>query len=190
MRFYLGLLAAGILSVISSAALAQKVQSAEEIAKALTPDPSIERTRSMARGISTITPRPLDQAQPQQALTPPHPMHIEFELNSDRLTPVGQQQVDQLAQGMNLVRTRSMGNKQYVFSLTGHTDRRGTPEYNRSLSMRRATAVREYLMTNWGMKRDLLLIDGRGFDELKNKQDPFASENRRVEVTTVREAGN
>lgn len=73
-----------------------------------------------------------------------------------------------------------------AFTIEGHTDNVGTDEYNMELSMRRAKAVRQYLINN-GIDAGRLSITGKG------EQNPIADnataqgrvDNRRVEIVRV-----
>jgi peptidoglycan-associated lipoprotein len=62
-----------------------------------------------------------------------------FETDSTELTPQARTTLDKQAQWLN-----NYG--QYAFTVEGHADERGTREYNISLSARRATATREFLI--------------------------------------------
>jgi OOP family OmpA-OmpF porin len=66
--------------------------------------------------------------------------------------------------------------------VSGHTDHKGTAEYNQKLSERRADAVVDYLVTKFSLDRSKLAAVGYGFDKLKNSADPLSGENRRVEI--------
>jgi outer membrane protein OmpA-like peptidoglycan-associated protein len=66
--------------------------------------------------------------------------------------------------------------------ISGHTDRKGTAEYNQKLSERRADSVVDYLVKKFTLDRSNLTAVGYGFDKLKNTSDPFSGENRRVEI--------
>ena len=50
------------------------------------------------------------------------------------------------------------------------------------MAERRAAAVKEYLVRTFGIAPDRLASYGRGKSLLKNTADPFAAENRRVQV--------
>ena len=63
----------------------------------------------------------------------------------------------------------------------GHADASGTPEANEKLSLRRAEAVKAYLVDK-GAESEMLVIVGAGAKELKNASNPTAAENRRVEI--------
>jgi outer membrane protein OmpA-like peptidoglycan-associated protein len=74
--------------------------------------------------------------------------------------------------------------------LVGHTDRLGSDAYNQPLSLQRATAVRDYLVSK-GLAADLFTVEGRGSAEpVKTCADTLArnaliaclQDNRRVEV--------
>ena len=65
----------------------------------------------------------------------------------------------------------------------GHTDSKGSDEYNRSLSDRRAKAVRDYLISR-GIDRSRLEAKGYGESEpiTSNDSDAGRAKNRRVEL--------
>jgi outer membrane protein OmpA-like peptidoglycan-associated protein len=67
--------------------------------------------------------------------------------------------------------------------VVGHTDSRGTDEYNQGLSERRAGAARTYLMSQ-GISPDRIEAVGRGETEPVDSNDSDAGRqaNRRVEV--------
>ncbi len=72
-----------------------------------------------------------------------------------------------------------------VFLLSGHTDAKGGQEYNQQLSERRAQSVRAFLSQNFSIADDSLVSTGYGKERLKNPANPFAAENRRVQVTNL-----
>lgn len=65
----------------------------------------------------------------------------------------------------------------------GHTDRKGSEGYNRTLSIRRAKAVKEYLV-NLGHQEDSIHVEGLGKDQpvCREFTDACAAQNRRVNV--------
>jgi outer membrane protein OmpA-like peptidoglycan-associated protein len=69
-----------------------------------------------------------------------------------------------------------------VFLIAGHTDATGPPDYNLTLSERRAQAVRDFLIMNFGIAEDRLLARGFGPSRLKVPQHPGSRLNRRVQV--------
>jgi len=65
--------------------------------------------------------------------------------------------------------------------VVGHADASGTPEANQQLSIKRAEAVKEYLVQK-GADPSMLVVVGLGSKDLANPKDPTAAENRRVEI--------
>ena len=65
--------------------------------------------------------------------------------------------------------------------VTGHADASGTPEANQQLSIKRAEAVKEYLVQK-GADPSMLTITGLGSKDPVNPANPLAPENRRVEI--------
>ena len=79
-----------------------------------------------------------------------------------------------------------------VYLIAGHTDAKGGQEYNQRLSERRAQAVKDFLTRRFRIADDTLVAVGYGLEQLKDTANPFAAENRRVQVTnleTKQEAG-
>jgi len=68
--------------------------------------------------------------------------------------------------------------------IAGHTDSVGTEEYNRKLSMKRAEAIKNYLLSNYQIKGDRLISKGYGTTRPKadNKTKEGRQRNRRVEA--------
>jgi len=80
-----------------------------------------------------------------------------------------------------------------VFLLAGHTDAKGGDEYNQGLSERRAEAIKQYLVERFHLAPDSLVAAGYGKTQLKDPNNPFAEENRRVQIVnmeTSKEARN
>jgi outer membrane protein OmpA-like peptidoglycan-associated protein len=72
-----------------------------------------------------------------------------------------------------------------TFMLAGHTDGKGGDAFNQDLSERRAEAVKHYLITRYKLPAANLIAVGYGKSMLKNKDNPFAPENRRVQVVNM-----
>jgi outer membrane protein OmpA-like peptidoglycan-associated protein len=68
-----------------------------------------------------------------------------------------------------------------VVRIEGHADASGNPQANVALSQRRAEAVKEFLV-ELGADATMLAPVGVGSAQPKNSRDPFAAENRRVEI--------
>jgi outer membrane protein OmpA-like peptidoglycan-associated protein len=71
--------------------------------------------------------------------------------------------------------------------VSGHTDNIGGDEYNKSLSLRRAKSVVNYLVKN-GISSNRLVAKGYGFDKpiSTNDTDEGRKKNRRSEITIIK----
>ena len=69
---------------------------------------------------------------------------------------------------------------------TGHTDSVGSDAYNQRLSVRRANAVKAYLVSQ-GVAADRIVVEGKGESKpvATNKTAAGRAKNRRVEVEVV-----
>jgi outer membrane protein OmpA-like peptidoglycan-associated protein len=74
-----------------------------------------------------------------------------------------------------------------IFFVNGHTDAKGTAEYNQELSERRAESVKEFLVREFSLPADTLITVGFGKTRLKNRSDAFADENRRVQIVNTQQ---
>ena len=74
-----------------------------------------------------------------------------------------------------------------VIMIAGHTDSRGSDEYNRKLSEKRAKSVADYLMLAHGISPDQLIIKGFGEKQpiAQNDTEEHRLLNRRVEFIRI-----
>lgn len=107
-----------------------------------------------------------------------------FATNSDALKGGAYRALDRLAEFLN-------DNPERRLLIEGHTDARGTDEYNRDLSERRAEAVAEALMER-GIASDRLRPVGLGeaYPVASNDTSAGQQENRRVEVVISNDDGS
>jgi outer membrane protein OmpA-like peptidoglycan-associated protein len=104
-------------------------------------------------------------------------IEITFDYDSDVVGPKALRPL--LSLGRALSNEQLKGN---VFFVNGHTDARGIAEYNQNLSERRAEAMKRVLIEEFQLPADTLIAVGYGKSQLKNKAEPFAGENRRVQI--------
>ncbi len=126
------------------------------------------------RGICIGTAQECDngtEAEAPQGLD----MRINFELDSADLTLEAQDSLKVFARMMEDPRLEVAR-----FVVEGHTDARGSDEYNMGLSNDRAAAVRQFL-TNEGITGERLMAIGLGKTKPR-VEDKFDPENRRVEL--------
>jgi len=150
-------------------ALAQDVTEADELVNQLEIKPASEiRTR----GISINVP---GANQGRASFNT-----IQFEYDSATLTRESSSQLTEL--GKALANDRLMKES---FVIEGHADAHGDDQYNKDLSLRRATTVKDYLASQMGIAEDRLRAIGMGEDKPKT-DDPYDPENRRVDVVNVK----
>jgi len=67
--------------------------------------------------------------------------------------------------------------------VVGHTDNIGSAEYNQQLSVRRATAVKDYMVSE-GIDSNIIDVSGRGEDDpaYSNDTSEGRAQNRRVDI--------
>jgi len=102
-----------------------------------------------------------------------------FDFDKAVLKPDGKEKMDDLVsklQGMNLE----------VIIAVGHTDSIGTDAYNQKLSVRRAEAVKAYLVSK-GIEANRVYTEGKGEKQpiASNKNSAGRAKNRRVEIEVV-----
>lgn len=107
-------------------------------------------------------------------------LEIYFEYNSSEITP--EAQPDLMKLGRVLTSADLKGN---VFLIGGHTDAKGSNAYNQGLSERRAASVKQFLQENFEIPNAALVTTGFGEEQLKNVADPYAAENRRVQIVNL-----
>ncbi len=163
---------------LATGAFAQNFATADTIISALTPEKTGPVVRSMTpqakRGISISGQLPPQVDLPKIALT------VNFDLDSARLTNDGMIALRSLAKALLDTRLDGM-----TFQVAGHTDGRGDPAYNQSLSDRRARAVVEHLVGFYDVPRDRLVPIGYGFTRPANASNLLDPLNRRVEIINV-----
>jgi OmpA-OmpF porin, OOP family len=99
-----------------------------------------------------------------------------FQLGSAELPDALKKQLEVFAE---VLKTRRGSGK--TVRIEGHADASGAAEANVALSQRRALAVKNYLV-ELGAEPAMLVPVGVGATVPKNQKDPFAAENRRVEI--------
>lgn len=127
--------------------------------------------------IKTRSIRLLDDAPPAPAEPPAQALSLQVRFNFDsaEIAPAARPQLDALADGIKML---PPGRSVLV---EGHTDTIGSDEYNRTLSLRRAHAVKRYLAGEHGIDPARLQTVGFGEDRTIAGVDPTAPENRRVQ---------
>jgi outer membrane protein OmpA-like peptidoglycan-associated protein len=116
----------------------------------------------------------------ERSQAPSIDLEILFEYNSAEITPRAAAALAPL--GRALSDARLAGD---AFLIAGHTDGKGSAEFNLTLSQKRAESVRAYLIANFGIDGSKLVATGMGSKHLKNARQPLGPENRRVQIVNL-----
>ncbi len=102
-----------------------------------------------------------------------------FDYDKAVLKPEGKAKLDDLADKVKAI------NLEVVIAV-GHTDSRGSDAYNQKLSVRRAEAVKAYLVSK-GIENNRVYTEGKGEGQpvADNSTNEGRAKNRRVEVEVV-----
>jgi OmpA-OmpF porin, OOP family len=151
------------------------------------PPPAPAPAPAAAAPAPTPAPAPVPAVVPAAPEAPPKPMVEKVSLKADALfdfdksivKPEGRAALDRLADQAKALELE-------VIIAVGHTDWTGTEKYNQSLSERRASAVKAYLITK-GIAENRIYTEGKGESQpvASNKTREGRAQNRRVEVEVV-----
>ena len=130
-----------------------------------------------------------DEPAPEQPPAPPAPVvdaqkvtyaaDAFFDFDKAVLKPEGRAKLDDLAEKLQGVDLETI-------VAVGHTDSIGKASYNQRLSVRRAEAVKKYLVSK-GIPADRIYTEGKGETQpvATNKTAEGRAQNRRVEIEVV-----
>jgi len=107
-------------------------------------------------------------------------LEITFDYNSANLSRKSMNAVNELGKALSNPELKGS-----VFLVAGHTDAKGTDDYNQVLSEKRAETIKRFLLQKYGVAAENMVTVGYGKTQLKNTADPLAEENRRVQVVNM-----
>ena len=127
--------------------------------------------------IAQLEEQPAPAAAEAAPMMAPETYTVYFDFNKDNIKPEAAQVLDKVIADA----AKQAGLP--AISATGHADLVGPEEYNLALSLRRADAVRDYLI-NGGIAADRITVSGRGEAEpaVPTPEGVPEARNRRVEV--------
>lgn len=163
------------------------VMTDQQILQALHPPrPHGFKTRGLSRmpapGEAEAPVAATQAAGPQSAAGQSVNLNIPFERNSSTLQPQAATQLKQLGSALN---SPMLGKDRFL--VAGHTDAKGGAQYNKALSLKRAEAVKHFLVAN-GLDAGRLDTVGYGSEQLLLTDKPEDPSNRRVEIKDLGEA--
>ena len=128
---------------------------------------------------AAAAPAPAPAPAPAAASKVTYAADAFFDFDKSVLKPEGKAKLDDLVskvKGINLE----------VIIAVGHTDSIGTDAYNQKLSVRRAEAVKAYLVSK-GIEKNRVYTEGKGEKQpvADNKTAEGRAKNRRVEIEVV-----
>ncbi|MBW2180218.1 MAG: OmpA family protein [Deltaproteobacteria bacterium] len=102
-------------------------------------------------------------------------LRVEFDTNKSFVRPAYHERIKEVADYMNK-------HSDVDAVIEGHTDSRGSDQYNQSLSQRRADSVRQYLIDKFGISASRLTAKGYGESKpiADNNTAQGRQRNRRV----------
>lgn len=106
-----------------------------------------------------------------------------FDFDKAVVKPEGKAKLDDLVKALS-------GEDTEVIVAVGHTDSIGSDKYNQKLSLRRANAVKAYLVSK-GVPAEKIFTEGKGESQpiADNKTKAGRAKNRRVEVEVIANRG-
>ena len=124
-------------------------------------------------------PAPAPARAPAAATKVTYAADTFFDFNKSVLKADGKAKLDDLAGKVKAINLE-------VIIAVGHTDSVGSDVYNQKLSVKRADAVKAYLITK-GIEKNRVYTEGKGEKQpvADNKTDAGRSKNRRVEIEVV-----
>ncbi|EAV40973.1 OOP family OmpA-OmpF porin [Labrenzia sp. MBR-25] len=107
-------------------------------------------------------------------------LEITFHFDSATIAPASYETVGLIADALHTPYLQGQ-----TFFIVGHTDAKGTREYNLELSIKRAEAVRDALVTTFQVPAEYLFAVGLGEEQLRDPSNPDAAVNRRVQLINL-----
>jgi len=149
------------------------------VAQAPAPAPAPAAAAPAAPAPAAPAPAPAAAPQPPAATKVTYAADAFFDFDKSVLKPEGKAKLDDLVSKVKDI------NLEVIIGV-GHTDSVGSDAYNQKLSVRRAEAVKAYLVSK-GIEKNRVYTEGKGEKQpvADNKTSEGRAKNRRVEIEVV-----
>ena len=107
-------------------------------------------------------------------------LEIRFGYNSTQLTDDAVSQLTPVAEALVSGELKNLN-----FHVEGYTDAKGSDEYNKDLSLKRAATVRNFFVKRHGLNASRVQFSGLGKSNLLDPGNPFSEVNRRVRIVAT-----
>ncbi len=137
------------------------------------------KAQTAAPAPAVVAPAPAPAPAPAVASKVTYSADAFFDFDKSVLKPAGKAKLDDLTSKIKDINLE-------VIIAVGHTDSVGTDAYNQKLSVRRAEAVKAYLVSK-GIEKSRVYTEGKGEKQpvADNKTAAGRAQNRRVEIEVV-----
>jgi len=105
---------------------------------------------------------------------------INFAFNSSNVSPESRPYLDEVGK---MLQFEKLADKKIL--IEGHADAKGNAYYNKVLSLKRAEAIKRYLVQYHGISNARLFTEGKGEADLLAGKSPYDPLNRRVQFYAV-----
>jgi OOP family OmpA-OmpF porin len=140
------------------------------------PAPRVAPPAPAAKPAPTPAPKPAPKPVTEKVTLA---ADVFFDFDKSVIRPEGKAKLDELVGKLKAV------NLEVIIAI-GHTDNIGTKEYNQKLSVRRAEAVKAYMVSK-GIEPNRIYTEGKGLTQpiADNRTAEGRAKNRRVEIEVV-----
>jgi len=155
------------------------IQSLYDVENVAEVSPSLARLLKATKS-SVVSPGDISTVAGELSNHRQFTLEVNFDFNSSIIKPNSCRAIGAIADAMHHPYLEG-----YSFLIVGHTDAKGSREYNLRLSQERAVAIRDALVTTFKVAPNRLWAMGVGEELLKSEGNPNSELNRRVQLINI-----